>query len=363
MAAKVPAMNADFARWYADSFMDTGETREARWKAITEIAAAANHFTVEVLVRLAYATKAPPAGHKNEELAKAHAAVVATIAKYSDFDADQCERELQILAAAALVHMFASKANAALAVSTASFANSRRPELPMNLAAFAELALKKLSHQQHGRSDLNLLLQPPTLSFAVSEEAVKDFTAGTWKDELEELHAHVGEAFGDFTASVNDVIKMLMRRIVLADEELQMLWWLTAGSSKELSQPFSKVDTPMRPLILGKELGRMTTIAPGPASIGAMLTRVGLGPHKVKVQDAVNAVDAKWAASESSKTTISPVTTPIHFALEKRSELKSTEAWQGGWAALTGLPAEVALPAFKLGELFYREHLFLHVGG
>lgn len=362
MSANAPKMDAHFARWYADAFMDSGETREARWKAVAEIATTSNNPTIEVLVRLAYATKAPPAGRKNEELAKAHAAMLACISRHSDFDANQSMRELQILAAATLVQMFACNADAALAVSTASFAEIRRPELPMNLAALAEQALQTLSNKQHVRIDTDsLLLEPPTLDFTISEEALQTFNAQIWKGVLGELCEHLGDTFSDFTDSVNDTIGKLTRRVALGDEELQMLWWLTSGVSAELKRPFNKINAPMRPLILGKELGRMTTISPGPASIGAMLSRAGLGTDKVKLQDAVNSVDVEWAATVSSINTISPVTTPIHFALEKRNEVGSTEAWQAGWEALTGLSAGVALPASKLGELFYREHLFLQV--
>jgi hypothetical protein len=55
------------------------------------------------------------------------------------------------------------------------------------------------------------------------------------------------------------------------------------------------------------------------------------------------------------------VTTPIHFALEQRAELGSTETWLAAWSGLTGLPIDLELPAIELAKLFYREHVFLNV--
>lgn len=83
---------------------------------------------------------------------------------------------------------------------------------------------------------------------------------------------------------------------------------------------------------------------------------------KVKLADAVNGVDVEWAKAASGSDLISPVTTPIHFALEQRSEMNSTDAWQSGWSNLTGVSADAQLPNAKLSELFYREHVFLNVG-
>jgi hypothetical protein len=51
----------------------------------------------------------------------------------------------------------------------------------------------------------------------------------------------------------------------------------------------------------------------------------------------------------------------LHFALEKRGEVDSNDAWLPVWTSMTGLPAEASMSAIKLAEIFYREHLFLYV--
>ena len=106
----------------------------------------------------------------------------------------------------------------------------------------------------------------------------------------------------------------------------------------------------------------MTAVSPGPGSIRALLLRAGVGTTKLKLVDVVNASSAEWGKEVSDSTLVSPVTTPIHFALEQRAELASTDIWQAAWAGLTGLPVDLQLPAVTLAQLFYREHVFLNVG-
>ncbi len=362
MAPKIPEMDATFAAWYADAFMESGPIRDARWRAVVEVGSTADHLTIEILVRLAYAIKVPPLGYKDDSLKDAHAKVIDHFTKDSTLDASRSARETQILAAATLTRLFESNPDAALAVSTASFGQLRKTDLPMDIVGFAKRALRNLSFQNHTRLDLKSLgLAAPKLEFTVAEQGAPNPSQPYFKQEIERLSHDVNTTFTGFANGISGVLEKLTRRIALADEELQMLWWLNAGNSTELGQPFADIEISMRPLVLGKELGRMTTISPGPASIYAMLSRARVELNPVYLQDAVNAVSLEWAKEFSLQGKISPITTPVHFAIEKRVEMDSADAWQASWAALTSLPADMMVPAISLGEQFYREHLFLLV--
>lgn len=364
MAAKTPEMNADFARWYAQGFMDDGPVREARWKAVVAMAAGADWSRIEVLVRLAFAAK-DPAGYKSEKLAAAHSAILAAIrAGEQNFDPAKLARELQFLAAAALIRLFATTADAALTVTTASFGGNRNAELPMDLAALAGRALTELTARHHKRPDIeSLKVAVDDIDYDSEAEVAEGETALTPAVELNALRDAVGEAFNTFAERQNEVTNALVRRMQLGEEELQMLWWLIGARSLTQDRPFSKVPVAAQPMVLASELGAMTTVSPGPATIRAILAKAGVGTKALAVRDAANAVDLEWGRKVSSATSVSPLTTPLHFALEKRAEVGDDAAWQAGWAALTGLPADVALPAAQLAELFYREHLFLRVSG
>src|SRR3954447_10500431 len=132
---KVAPMNPDFARWYGEVSLDE-ELAQARWAGVDQIVATGNRATVEVLVRLAFDTKAGGAGHKNPELAEKlkefHAAFTAT----ENYD-PAATRENQILAACALVQLFEFYSLAALAITTTAFGGARKPQLPMDLIGLA----------------------------------------------------------------------------------------------------------------------------------------------------------------------------------------------------------------------------------
>lgn len=230
----------------------------------------------------------------------------------------------------------------------------------MNLAALAEQALGNLSLKQHARPDKKSYeVAVPDIEFEVSEDSVNSNSG--WKTEFDSLHDAVGAALVSIVDAQNTTTAKLLRRIALGDEELQMLWWLTAGHSRLADKPFAKIDPAQQPLLLGKELARMTTVSPGPASLGAILDRAGAGSKKIVIADAINSIDQSLASEFSKQSTISPATTPLHYALEQRSELDSLDAWQAGWQALTGLDPAAGISAAAIGTLFYREHLFLHV--
>lgn len=360
---KVPEMSTDFARWYADSFMDEGAKRDLRWKGIVDVTSKAGYQTAEVLTRLAFRPPVPAEGRKTEDLKATYEGVISTISGGdSAFDPSKSARELQILAAAALARLVGTLPDAALIVTTASCGGHRNPELPMDLIGLAEKALVELSRRKHARTDLDKLkIAPSKVDFAPATDALASMEPAEWKAQIELLRDATTSAIGQVVAGQNRVIELLHKQISLDEEELQMLWWLLGGYSRELEKPFPEIEAPVKPVVLAYELAGMTAVSPGPSSIRAMLSRAGIGTEQAKIADVVNNVDLDWAKSISNSKLVSPATTPIHFALEQRAELGSNDTWQAVWSGLTGLSGDIVLSAVKLAELFYRERLFITV--
>jgi hypothetical protein len=362
--AKTPEMNAEFARWYSETFMEEGPIRAARWKGVVDTAATAGYLMSEVLVRYAFATAAPADGGKNEALSEKHQAVLATISGTgSPMDPKASRRELQVLSAAVLARLFSTLADAAIAVVNASFGGRRTADLPMDLVGLAKRALVESARRKHARPEAKEFeIGVPKVEFEVSPEALANMSADHWKGELDRLRDAARTATRAIVDSQNRVAKLLLRQISLGEEELQMLWWLIGSHSSVADAPFAKVDAALKPLAFGKELAQLTQVSPGPASLRAILSRAGVTEKTLKVSDAVNAADPDWAKDITKSTSISPVTTPLHFALEKRLEVGSDDAWLPVWTSMSGLPADASMSAVELAELFYREHLFLYVG-
>lgn len=362
--AKTPDMTTEFAQWYVDAFMDDGDVRNHRWKGVVDTAQAADYFMVEVLVRYAFATKAPADGGKNEELSKKHQEFLVSIAgNESSMNPSVSRRELQILSAAVLVRLFSRLPDAAIAVLNASCGGKRQVDLPMDLVERAKKALVAFSQKKQLRpSEKELGIVPPAFEFQVSAEATASMTPDLWKVELENLHEAAQKAIGNVVAQQNQITKRLVRQVSLGEEELQMLWWLIGDYSWTLDAPFKDISDLVKPLVFGKELGNLAQISPGPASVAAMLSRAGVTGDSLSVLDVVNGADMKWAKEITKSKRLSPVTTPLHFALETRCDIESNDAWLPLWASKSGLPSDTSMSAVQIAELFYREHLFLYVG-
>jgi hypothetical protein len=343
-------MHPDFARWYGEVSMD-GTGRAERWSGIEKLASDPDGTLVEVLVRLAFGTKAPPSGNKEPRLAEKLAVFHAAFHNDDEpYDATAA-REVQVLAASALVHLFGSYPLAPLAVATAAAAGARKPDLPMNLTGLAETAIRMLGDARRIRPKLSEL------------EAELVEIPSTTSDVIEDLRTSVEKAVQTMAERLNFSMQQMGSYIQVADEELQMLWWLVNGFSQDLGLPFEKVGAAARPLVFGKELADRTAEPPGPVAIGALLSRAGLKSNgKVGIISAIGALDDSWVTDAVRDVDASPVTSPIHFALEKRVETGAGNAWVAGWAAIAGLPEDLGAAPSVLGKLFYRERLLLKSG-
>jgi GTPase-associated system helical domain len=356
---QVPDMDPNFARWYGDVSMEDSKA-QARWIGLNQATASPNRATVEVLTRLAFDTRASAGGYKEpalaEKLKSFHAAFQA-----ADSDYEPKKRESQVLAASALVQLFRSYSLAPLAVTTASFDGARTLDLPMNLVGMAEQAIETLSTSRRVRPDFSKLkVSVQDFAYQPDFAGVQPNDPQTWKPLFVGMTTAVNASIKAAAFGVNASVDTMSGYMRVVDEELQMLWWLLGERSLDLDLPFDKVDNAMQPLVFARELAVRTVSSPGPVAIAALLARSGLKSRgKLPVAVATNAVLAEWATAAIDKLATSPVTTPIHFAVDKRVEAGAPDAWSAHWSALCGLAADSSLSPLRLAELFYREHLFL----
>ena len=238
----------------------------------------------------------------------------------------------------------------------------------MDLFGLAENAIRALGEARRRRPDLAALNAPLIeLPYAVDVSALKPAEPATFAAPIEGLRAAAEKAIRIMGQRINLSAQEMGRHMQIADEELQMLWWVIGARSLDLGIPFHKVEVAAQPFVFGRELADRTVGAPGPVATGALLSRAGLKSRgKVGIATAVTAVGAisgTWLAETVRDIDASPVTSPIHFALEKRMETGAGEAWVPGWAAISDLAQDHGAAPATLGELFYRERLLLKFDG
>ena len=360
---QVAAMNADFPRWFREISMD-GLGKESRWSGIDAIAAVANRDTVEVLVRLAFRTKAPAAGTKEPRLADCLNSFHASFTAQDETYDKNAGREVQVLAACTLAHLLNSLPYAAVAVTTSSLTAARSVELPMDLVGLAESAIRSQAVGRRTRPDLTgLKLEPFQLPHTVDPSAINAGNPATMAAPIEALRAATEKAVRTISFRASQSIEKMGRYMRIADEELQMLWWIVGDRSLDLDLPFNKVPAAAQPLVFGRELADRTVELPGPLGITALLSKAGIRARtQISVAAAVGAVPNDWITEAIKGLDASPVSTPLHYALERRLETGPGDAWVAGWAATADLPPGIAISALTLGELFYRERILLRLG-
>nr|VFJ49547.1 MAG: hypothetical protein BECKDK2373C_GA0170839_102627 [Candidatus Kentron sp. DK] len=355
-------MHQDFARWYSAVQMgDNKARREARWNGVLEIIKKAERTDVEALIRLAFVTKQTPSSDAVQKFRQAFRDADETLEMQGN------DRELQVLAGACLALLMEEGedigAQAALAVTTTNLAGARTADLPADLGVLAEDAISQIAETDRNRPNLWTESSGSKPSVNVGK-AVKTIEGGSdWENIIKAISLigdAANEAFSMMSQQYAKTTQSLDTYLRIQDEELQMLWWLTGQRSWDYDRAFDAVPTDARPLVFAKELSDSTQFLPGPPSIKALLSRAGLKERKkITIAAAVNAADPAWLKEVIDSMTPSPVSTPIHFAIQRQLETDGDDAWVANWAAVTGVKAEFALPALTLSTLFYRERLLL----
>lgn len=342
-------MPLDFPSWYATLEAGQNGDATARWAGVAKAIADPKVDEVEAFVRLAFKSRQPADATVRTRITDNIRAGDPT------FGSEAVDRELQILAASALVARLVPSGIAAIAITTAALDGARRPDLPMDLPTLAETAVREKAKSSRARVPITPLVATE-IDWVLAEEGEANATP---LEQLDALHSAAEEALTASVKNANDVILQLIQRQELIDEELQMLWWLMAGETSS-GVAFGEVKADQRPFVIAEELARRTARLPGPMAIPALLSRSGLSRKtKIKIVDAVNAMEDHWCAEMAGRPTISPVTNPLHEAIRRRVETGRGPDWSKNWAAVCGIDEGYALPALRLAELFYRERLLL----
>lgn len=353
-------MPPEFPSWYSHVDLENNaDKRQARWNAIEAYLQDEDGVDVEMLVKLAHDFRQQPTQDQLTAFRQYYREHDET------FPSSGNDKELQLLAGSCLAVLahnddYSQSAEAALALVTASFNGAREIELPINLIEIADKSIISQGIKDRRRS--NFIKSTVSLN-KISLKEVAESVVNSW--------AQVSQAFTSTESIVNEKLLpqiqekinadiMNAKKIIeIQDEELQMLWWVVGEYSHSVDCPFDKLDPNSKALILAAELSDATQLIPGPVAIKALLSRAGLTKQrkKIKFTSAINSAPEEWLKSQLEGKSISPLTTPIHFAIERQLETGAGESWVAGWSASTNIDKDFTLSAIDLSMLYYHESL------
>ncbi|SOE63343.1 hypothetical protein SAMN05414139_02296 [Burkholderia sp. D7] len=249
-------MHPEFPKLFSEISAD-GAERDKRWAGVEAFVSTHSIPRIEVLVRLAFETKPPAGGHRQEELEQALAAFHKA---FSDLDPsfEPGARQDQVLAAAALLQFSMERALPAIAVATTACGGARKANLPIDLITSAENALTRLSATRRKRPDLsNLKVESPEFAFELDFSGVQPNQPQTFKGLFDQFQKELDEALLDMTEKFNGSLAKVANANKMADEELDMLSWVFGGRSLVTDEAFGEVTAVQKPLVFARDIDRL----------------------------------------------------------------------------------------------------------
>lgn len=351
-------MHKNFAEWYRlVSIEPKGDVLEHRWTGVEEWSTSLTDDAVLETVRIFQGLP----GVTSRE------AFFAAFRKHDlAFPQRNNELEQQVLAGATLIHVVSSceedddsrtpiLAGVALAASRLRVADGPLEEMSSEALA----ALQKLVRRQRRRHGFD-----STILTAAEERAFTKALDAT-QAEITNLREGVITAFRTVLKTVKGVQEALAdaaHDLRCADEEINILWWLEGGFSRDLHQPWTVLKDQV-PLTAGWELADLTDAALGPREVAAFLERVvnsTKGKNKEQPLSVyVNAVSDEWAKMRTAKLPdLALDLAPLSLALSLRTQ-SDTASWQQYFEKAGGLAATKSLSPEAVANQAYVEAVLL----
>jgi hypothetical protein len=366
-------MHAQFADWYrlcttGTDVKLTGDLLALRWKGVEKIIANVDGNELE-LVRLLLQRQPKDGGY----LSQFRAAFKETD---STFQMSGNNLEISLLAGAVLGQLFTNPSpvadSGALGLLCSTQFSDELPTWAQQFVAAADSYLDERLGNRRRPSEVKTpqieakkfkaIFDPLAAKLAANEH-------GAASEALKQLAESLTQSLTSSLRTMTAAFRELETQSNLRREETDVLWWMTAGVSRDLGEEFSDMKPHVAALVAGRELGELVS-APGILPAKSILQRVipratGKADTKpVSLAAAVNATATTWrgefieAISAEKVVDLCPVLSAIQHSF-KATDLR---AWAAPFKKLTGVDAAVAHTPVELAHQLYRECLLARLG-
>lgn len=353
-------MHKNFSEWYRlVSIEPNGDTLTKRWAAVEEWASTfeGNDENILDTVRTFFGvgSKEPPE------------AFVETFREHDPAFPRKNELELRVLAGAALLHCigFSSGNHRSAIISgiAVESTNSREQIKQLNeLTANILSGFRTLMRHRRKRLTVKTDLFDSKTTTAINEGIRQIPSAG----DINQLRSHITPIIQSLVSILQrseHALDETFRNLRCADEEIDVLWWMEGGHSRDSDKPWNSLLKESVPFFAAKELADLTNIELGPLNVHPFIHKiVGIAKCKaVSIETYVNSVPNDWivALFAGAEDVVSDLT-PISFALDHRNKSNSS-SWQTYFEAATGLSAGAVVPADEIGCRLYAEVVLLRM--
>ena len=366
-------MPQSFPDWYrtADIQIDS-ESVAKRWSAVAGIL---DGMTIPMAVSLAkFLIRSEDLPNElNEELITAFQTTDPSFGPLGNAN------ELRVLAGCILCSVFEGRAGepadaASLATRCLTFQFSKTHNLPV--PATLELARRHIEYRSielRKRTDLTLSELPELdLSEQVEEvDGVEEDVDGQIQASFRIAIETLEDRFQDLVNVMHEFTRHHAKFLAAQDEELNIVWWLFGGSSREENVRFEHLPTASVCIRAAKELADLTSFNIGPSGVRAYLDYLirassdGQEPAQIDIESAIGTVETSWRAKwvgDMSQGRLNIVARfkqalPITFALVSCENDSEANSWVGLFDALGCVGSSDPLDTGVVALQFYDELL------
>ncbi len=359
-------MHDDFADWYRPCTAGTelnltGDLLAKRWAGVEKAAIKPGQDVLDI-VRLALGRLGGDGAFVGKFKAKFKEADAAFQMSGNDF-------ELSLLAGSTLCRIFQQEGDeadeGALAVlSAAHISTVQESSEPFvsHAAAYLDRRLREIRKIP--------VVRPPQISTKKLKQLFETFAVKLTENNpantseaakpLFETMLQTMTAAVDATATAVD---QLDRQSDLRREETDVLWWLTAGVSRDLNETFKQMKPPAASIIAGKELADLVNppgILPAKSILLSIVPPVtGRAAKTIALHTAVNATAREWRERVAKTTGLDQVADlcPVLAAVKHSLTTDEEDAWTPAYKKAFCVDPKSALEPVELAHQVYRECL------
>ncbi len=364
-------MHDDFADWYRPCTSGTegnltGDLLVKRWQGVEKIAASPGHDVLD-LARLALARNGVPAPF----LSKFRAAF-----KEADptFQMSGNDLELGVLAGSTLCQIFAEVADEADEASLALLCASGITKGPDWSEPFVSHASAYMDNRLRNIRAVRRVHVPQLATKKLKQQfdlfatKLAESNPSNTSEAAKQLSDAWLQAMTAATETAAAAIGELDRQSDLRREETDVLWWMTAGVSRDLGDTFRQLKTAAASVVAGKELADLVSppgVLPAKSILHSIITpATGRDAGKpIPINAAVNASTAEWRGRLVKGTVIERIEDlcPLLAALKKSLTTDEADGWMPAYKKAYGVDPKTALAPVDLAHQVYRECLLARI--
>jgi len=359
-------MHVDFADWYRICTTGTEVTSDLlthRWSGVEQVIKESS-LDVLNLVRIALQKKVNSA----EPLSRFKAAFKEADATFAMSGNDL---ELSVLAGAGLAVHFENQSDeadeAALGLLCAvSVAECNLPWAKPFIARADTYINNRLRTVRMPPTILGPQFQPKSIKAQFETFATRLATndPAQTSEAAKQMCEALQQVLTSTTKAASQAIAELDRQSRLRREETDVLWWLTAGVSRDLGVAFRDLKALAAPIIAGKELADLVS-PPGVLPAKSLLHHVvplakGKAAEKpVELQAAINATELNWREQVVNGLEIDQVADlcPVLAAVKQSLTTQESDGWLAAYKHAYGIDPAISLHPVDLAHQIYRECL------